>query len=113
MHGFRSPRTPATGPSNEVDLAYLITNSGPVINTAEAKAFPEQRALVAVNDNFTYETLANILFTTALKNKLPDQLASMIKAVGFLIIHKLTRGISTDLIGKITEEMLTNQLVID
>ena len=105
-----SPRTLATGSNNEADLAALIASSGPVKNTAEAKAFLDQRVLVAVNNNFTYETLANILFTTALKNKLPNHLASTIKAVGFLIINKPTQGISTDLSGKITEKMLlTNQ----
>ena len=70
--------------------------------------------LVAVNDNFTYKTLANILFTTALENKLPDHLASTIKVVGFLITNKLTQSISTDLKGKITEKMLTiSQLIMD
>ena len=59
----------------------LIASSGPVKNTAKAKAFLEQRVLVPVNDNFTYEMLANILFTTALENKLPNHLASTIQVV--------------------------------
>ena len=99
---------------NEADLPTMVAISGPVKNFFKAKAFLEQRVLIAVNDNFTYETLANILFTTALENKLPDYLSSTIKAVGFLILNKLTHNIATDLIEKITEKMsMSNQPIME
>lgn len=95
--GASTPKTPHPNPPSPTKLAALTSSSGPVKNADEAKAFLEQRALLAVNNNYTAETLANIVFNTALESKLLKIASSIIKAVGFLIIHKLNVNITTEI----------------
>ena len=93
---LRSTRTsPASGTptTGTPPLATQIAALGLVRDTVEAKLYLQQRALIAINNNFTTETLTNILFSITLDYKLPENVASTIKAVGFLIreqTHNLT-----------------------
>lgn len=100
--------TPTLGTTNlpNADLAAQMASSGPVRNAAEAKAYLEQRALVAVNDNFTADTLANVLFSASHEGKLPEHTVSVMKAVGFLIVEKMNVAISEDLAVAVTEKLL-------
>ena len=69
-HGACTLKTPHPNSPSPTELVMLTSNLGPVEN--EVRTFLEQRALLAIDNNYTAETLANILFNTALKNKLPD-----------------------------------------
>ena len=105
-HSACTLKTPHPNSPSPTELVMLTSNLGPVEN--EVRTFLEQRALLAIDNNYTAETLANILFNTALKNKLPDITFSIIKAVGFLIIHKLNINISTEITSTIFKQLPTH-----
>ena len=85
----------------------LITSNGPVKNAVEAQNFLEQCALIATGNNFTFKTLANILFNLALKGKIPDHYTSIIKAVSFLLLNKAINSMSKKLATTFLDKSLT------
>ena len=107
MHGSGVSGTPGTSQHNAADPTSPHINSSPVKNAIEVKVFLKQRALIATDNNFTYKTLANILFNTAHKGKIPDLTASIIKAVGFLIMNKASSQISDELLNTLINKSLT------
>ena len=66
-----------------------------------------------INDNYTTETLENILFATALEGKFPNNVTSTIKAVDIPIVSKLTVNTSGDLAAAVSKNLLpANQTFI-
>ena len=103
------PQRPLSPPS-PTKLAALTSSSSHVKNTDEAKAFLGQRALLAINNNYTAETLVNILQHQCPQKQTPWN--NLIKAVGFLIIHKVNVNISTEITSAILKQLPTlNQSV--
>lgn len=101
------PKTPSTNSSGLDELTTSPLVLGLIKNVDEAKNFLKQRALIAINENYTAVTLANILFNTVLKNKL-----STIRAVGFLIISKLAENTSMEISSTVTDQlMMLNQTI--
>ena len=105
LHGTNAARTSLTGLPNAEELSLLIASSGPVKNVNEAITFLEQRALIAINNNFLATTLANILFTVSLESKTMETNAAMIRAVGFLILHKLTDNVTSKIALAVSDKL--------
>ena len=84
--------TPALSPTtllNKSDLtANLAATTGPVKNITEAKAFLEQRSLIATNNNYNLESLAHLFITTSFKNKIPDKVTNIMRAIGLLLVGR-------------------------
>ena len=99
--------TPGTSQHNAADPTLPHINSGPVKNAIKTKVFLDQCALIATGNNFTYKTLANILFNTAHEGKIPNLTTSIIKAVGFLIMNKTSSQISDELSNTLINKSLT------
>ena len=89
-----------------MESSKLAVNNGPVKNAVEAKAYLEQQVLIAINDNYTPESLTNILFATAMEGKVPDHVSSIIKAVGFLLMDTMADSSLTELVEVFTDKIL-------
>lgn len=106
MCGASTAKTPVIAPNLD-ELTSLSSSSGPVKDTEGATAYLVQKALITSINNTTMTKLANILFTVALESKITEDIASTIKAVGFLMMHKLIENTSTVLATSITEKLAT------
>ena len=83
-----------------------MANNGPVKNATEARVYLEQHVLIAINNNYTPESLANILFVMAIEGKIPEHVSSVIKVVGFLLMAKLADSSSAELVTTFTGKLL-------
>ena len=110
------PPTTTPMPSNTAELVAFIASSGPVENATEAKAYLKQHALIAVNGNYMTNSLANILFTTVIENKIPNNAMSIIKAVSFLLLQNwldyIIEGLQAAIVDKLSPitQSLTNNI---
>lgn len=51
---------------HNTDLASKISSTtGPIKNVIDARPYLEQRSLIAIDNNFSIKTLANLLITTS------------------------------------------------
>ena len=101
--------TPATNnvslPNGQDLAARLTATLGPVKTAIEAKAYLEQRSLIAVDNNYGMITLANLLITTSLEAKIPDHAANVIRAVAFLMMKESQNIFAEDLAVAIAEKV--------
>ena len=70
MHGASATGTLMPGHSNLHKASEPILNFGTVTCATEVKVLLEQCALIAVNNNCTAESLANVLFNISNKGKI-------------------------------------------
>lgn len=115
-----TPNTQHANLPNTSDLpARIAASTGPVKNAVEAKAFLEQRSLIAVENNYDMETLANLLLTTSFEAKIPDHVINVIRAVAFLMIGHFSNTFAEDIAVALAEklvsatEYITKQLDVD
>ena len=63
----------SSSPNTTDLLTRLASTMGPVKNSHEAKSYLKNRSLIATDNNYTMETLANLLITTSFNPKIPNQ----------------------------------------
>ena len=74
---------------NNTDLvAKLAASTCLVKNANYAKLFLEQRSSIALENNYSIETLANLLISMSFKARVPDHVASIMHVVSFLMVGK-------------------------
>ena len=109
----RSPSTtgtPVTGTSylpHAADLAAQLASTGPVKNYTDAISFLESRSLIAVNGNYTTETLANVLLTASFEDKIPKITVSIMRAIGFLMVKEYHSGFTDELATAFGEKLIS------
>ena len=93
---------------NGQDLAARLTAThGPVKCTSEAKAYLEQRSLIAVDNNYGINTLANLLISTLFEPRIPNHAVNVMGAVAFLMTNKYQNIFAKDLVVIIAEKLST------
>ena len=80
--------SPTTLPNKSDLTANLAATTGPVKNITEAKAFLEQRSLIATNNNYNLENLAHLFVTTSFKTKIPDKVTNIMRGIGLLLVGR-------------------------
>ena len=109
----RSPSTtgtPVTGTSylpHAADLAAQLASTSPVKNYTDAISFLESRSLIAVNGNYTTETLANVLLTASFEDKIPKITVSIMRAIGFLMVKEYHSGFTDELATAFGEKLIS------
>ena len=94
-----TPVTNSAGSPNNTDLAAkLAASTGPVKNANNAKLFLEQRSLIALENNYSTETLANLLISTSFEARVPDHVASVMHAVSFLMVGETQNTFAEELV---------------
>ena len=100
--------TSSTGSPNNTDLAAkLAASTGPVKNANNVKLFLKQRSLIALENNYSIETLANLLISMSFKARVPDHVASIMHVVSFLIIGKTQNTFAEELAATVVEKLLS------
>ena len=107
MHHSNTSGTPATRllpPTNRTNIVNkLITTTGPVKTVGDAKPYLEQRSLIAIDDNYDIETLAQLLVTASLDPKIPDQTMSIMRVVGLLMVSKFQSNLMNEIAAMVTD----------
>ena len=102
----------SSSPNITDPLTRLASTTGPVKNSHEAKTYLEHRLLIATDNNYTTETLANLLITTSFDPKIPNQVVCIMRVVVLLMLGNLhssaVEGITTTVTEKI--QTVSNQL---
>ena len=103
--------TPVTNnvslPNSTNLAARLAATTSLVKNTNEAKLFLEQRSLIALENNFGMDTLANLLISTSFEARIPDQVIHMMRAVAFLMVGKFQNIFAEEMAVVVTEKLLS------
>ena len=79
--------------------------TGPVKIPADARAYLKQRSLIAIDSNFSAETLANLLITTSFDPKIPKQTTNVIRAVVLLLVSELQSIFPKDITAAIVDKL--------
>ena len=95
------------------ELVMLATSNRLVKNVPEARSYLEQCALIAVNNNFTTETLSNILLALTIDSKLPEHTSTIIKAIALLLTGKITKMTSINYFAELTKKILKPQHAVN
>ena len=94
-------------PHNSELTAKLASTTGPVKNTIKAKAYLEQRSLITIDNNYDFKTLADLLITTTLDSKIPDQATNIIRAVTLLMVSKIQNKYTDEITSTAMEKLQT------
>ena len=112
--GARRSNVLGTPVTNNVSLpnstnlaARLAATTGLVKNTNKAKLFLEQRSLIALENNFGMDTLANLLISTSFEARIPDQVIHVMRAVAFLMVGKFQNIFAEEMAIVVTEKLLS------
>jgi hypothetical protein len=112
---LRTASRGSSGPSNastgtwdllsraELD-AQLDAATGPVTSEKDARVWLDTRGWILAGEKYSKPKLADILFTVALTQKLPNDACSAIKALAYLIAEQ---DFSTTLANTIAEKIAT------
>ena len=95
----------STGHPNLHKGTEPILNFRPVTCATAAKVFLEQCAPIVVDDNYTAESLTNVLFNISNEGKIPKHIAATIKAIGYLIVRKVNKKMSELLTATISDKL--------
>ena len=76
-------------PDNLDPILRLTTTTGPVKSLADDMSYLEHRLLIALENNFNLNTLANLLVSMSLDPKILDQATNIIRAVALLMVSKI------------------------
>ena len=63
--------------------------------------------MIALENNYSIETLANLLISMSLKARVPDHVASIMHVVSFLIIGKTQNTFAEELAATVVEKLLS------
>ena len=112
--GTRRTNVASTPITNNVNLpngqdlaARLTATHGPVKCACEAKVYLEQRSLIAVDNNYGINTLANLLISTLFEPRIPNHTVNVMRAVVFLMMNEYQNIFAKDLVVIIAEKLST------
>ena len=103
-----TPVTNNVGLPNSTDLAArLAATTGPVKNANKAKLFLKQRSLIALENNFGMDTLANLLISMSFEARIPDHIINMMRAVAFLMVGEFQNIFTEEMAVVVMEKLLS------
>ena len=112
--GARRSNVSGTPVTNNVSLpnstnlaARLAATTGLVKNANEAKLFLEQRSLIALENNFGMDTLANLLISTSFEARILDHVIHVMRAVAFLMVGEFQNIFAEEMAVVVTEKLLS------
>ena len=94
-------------PDNLNPILRLTMTTGPVKSLADAKSYLEQRLLIALENNFNLDRLANLLVSMSLDPKIPDQAMNIIRAVALLMVCKIHNTFADDIVAVVADKLHT------
>ena len=97
----------SSSPNTTDLLTRLASTTGPVENSHKAKSYLENRSLIATDNNYTMETLANLLITTSFNPKLPNQATCILRAVVLLMLGNLHNSTVEGITATVTKKIQT------
>ena len=93
-------------------MEKLAASTSPVKNANDAKLFLKQRSLIALENNYNIETLANLLISTSFEARVPDHVASIICVVSFLMVGETQNTFAEELTATVAEKLLNASVQI-
>jgi hypothetical protein len=110
-HDSSGPSNTSTGTRDLLSWAELDVQldaaTGPVTCIKDARVWLDTRGWILAGEKYSKPKLADILFTVALTQKLPNDACSAIKAVAFLIADLAEQDFSATLADTIAEKIAT------
>lgn len=102
-HATTPPNT--SSPTTSDLTSKLATTTRPIKNAVDAKAYLEQRSLIAVKNNYDLGTLANLLIMSSINPKIPNQTTNVMKAVALLMVNKFQTTFAEEIAVVITDKL--------
>src|ERR1700683_4729604 len=87
------------------ELSAVLTATSPITSPIDARKWIETRGYILSGEQYSRLKLADILFTLAVKAKIPTNVKNTIVAVAFLIKDTAEEDFASSLSGKIISKI--------
>ena len=93
--------------------SILLSTTGPIKTSTNAKLYLKQRSLIAIEDNYNLNMLAHLLIMTSLGPKIPNHPTNVMRSVALLIVSQCQSTFAKEITVAISDKILdpTNQVL--